>query len=155
MHRLNHQWLAPLEPGKCFFGRFLLRLSRLKRPQVMSMVKFSSTALNLVMILFYKYIYFGTPCTITLKSVICILKQTGEKGRSQAYIGHILGIYWACFRYILVILLRQTGEKGRSQARSPRQVTRLGPTRENPGTQLNLFRVVVVSTFKQNSNVGY
>ena len=31
---------------KSVFGRFLLRLSRIKRPQVMSMVKFSSTALN-------------------------------------------------------------------------------------------------------------
>ena len=31
---------------KVFFGRFLLRLSRIKRPQVMSMVKFSPIALN-------------------------------------------------------------------------------------------------------------
>ena len=46
VHRLNHQWLAPLDSGKCFFARFLLRLGRIKRPQVMSMVKFSSTALN-------------------------------------------------------------------------------------------------------------
>ena len=46
MHRLNHQWLTPLGPGKCFFGRFLLRLSMTERPQVMSMVKFSPTTLN-------------------------------------------------------------------------------------------------------------
>ena len=26
VHRLNHQWLAPLRHGKCFFGLFLLRL---------------------------------------------------------------------------------------------------------------------------------
>ena len=31
---------------KVFFGRFLLILSRIKRPQVMSMVKFCPTALN-------------------------------------------------------------------------------------------------------------
>ena len=48
VHRPNHQQLAPLGPGMCslvFFGRFLLRLSKIKRPQVMSMVKFSPTAL--------------------------------------------------------------------------------------------------------------
>ena len=31
---------------KVFFGRFLLRLSRIKGPQVISMVKFSPIALN-------------------------------------------------------------------------------------------------------------
>ena len=46
MHRLNHQWLTPLGPGKCFCGRFLLRLSRIKRPQVMLTVKFNPIALN-------------------------------------------------------------------------------------------------------------
>ena len=46
LHRLNHQWLAPLGPGKCFFGRFLLRLGRIKSSQVMSMVKFGPRALN-------------------------------------------------------------------------------------------------------------
>ena len=46
LHRLNHQWLAPLGPGKCFFGRFLLRLGRIKSSQVMSMVKFGPEALN-------------------------------------------------------------------------------------------------------------
>lgn len=35
-----------LGPGKCSFGRFLLILSRFKRPQVMSLVKFRPTALN-------------------------------------------------------------------------------------------------------------
>ena len=43
---LHHQWLAPLGPGKCFFCRFLLRLSRIKPPQVMSMAKFGPTALH-------------------------------------------------------------------------------------------------------------
>ena len=32
--------------GECFFGRFLLTLARIKRPQVMFMVKFSHTSLN-------------------------------------------------------------------------------------------------------------
>ena len=43
VHWLNHQWLEPLE---CLFGHFLLTLSRIKRPQVMFMVKFSPTVLN-------------------------------------------------------------------------------------------------------------
>ena len=38
-HRLNHQRLAALGPRKCFFGRFLLRLSKIKCSQVMSVVK--------------------------------------------------------------------------------------------------------------------
>ena len=46
VHWLNHQWLEPLGPAKCLFGRFLLTLSRIKRPQVMLRVKFSPTALN-------------------------------------------------------------------------------------------------------------
>ena len=46
VHRLNHQWLATHGPRKRFFGRFLLRLSRIKRPRVTSMVKFSPMALN-------------------------------------------------------------------------------------------------------------
>ena len=46
VHWLNHHLPAPLVSGDWFFGRFLLRLSRIKRPQVMSMVKFSPIALN-------------------------------------------------------------------------------------------------------------
>ena len=46
VHRLNRQWLAPLGPGKCFFGRFLLRLGSINLPQVISMVQFSHTTLN-------------------------------------------------------------------------------------------------------------
>ena len=46
VHRLNHQWLAPVGPGKCFFCHVLLRLGRIKSSQVMSMVKFSPIALN-------------------------------------------------------------------------------------------------------------
>ena len=54
---------------KVFFGRFLLRLSRIKRLQVMSMVKFSPTALNFG----YDSIstFFGTPC----RSVHLILQD--------------------------------------------------------------------------------
>ena len=47
------QWLAPFGPKKCFFGRFLLRLSRIKRSQVILMVKFTPQHSILVMILFY------------------------------------------------------------------------------------------------------
>ena len=47
VHWFNHHSPAPLVSGDWFFGRFLLRLSRIKRPQVISMVKFSSIALNL------------------------------------------------------------------------------------------------------------
>ena len=46
VHRRNHHLPAPLVSGDWFFGCFLLRLSRIKRPQVMSMVKFSPIALN-------------------------------------------------------------------------------------------------------------
>ena len=43
---LNHHLLAPLVSGDWLFGHFLLWLSRIKRTQVMSMVKFSPIALN-------------------------------------------------------------------------------------------------------------
>ena len=47
---------------KVFFCRFLLRLCRIKRPQVMSRVKFGPTQHSiLVMILFYKCIFLGHP----------------------------------------------------------------------------------------------
>ena len=46
MNWLNHHLPAPLVSGDWFSGRFLLRLSRIKRPKVMSMVKFSPIALN-------------------------------------------------------------------------------------------------------------
>ena len=49
VHRLNHQCTAvvgTIWTWKVFFGRFFLRLSRIKRSQVMWMVKFSPTALN-------------------------------------------------------------------------------------------------------------
>ena len=39
---------------------------------------------------------------------------------------------------IMAIVLKQTGGKARFQVRSPRQVTRLVPISEKPGTQLNL-----------------
>ena len=50
---LNHQWLEPFGPAKCLFGRFLLTLSRIKRPQVMFMGKLSAEHSILVLILFY------------------------------------------------------------------------------------------------------
>ena len=46
-----------------FFGRFLLRLSRIKRPQVMSMVKLSPIALNFGYDFVLLVHFFGTPCT--------------------------------------------------------------------------------------------
>ena len=61
MHRLNHQWLAPLEPGKCFFGRFLLRLNRIKRSQVISMGKFGLTAPYLGFDFFLLITFLGHP----------------------------------------------------------------------------------------------
>ena len=38
--------MIPLMPGNQFFGRFLLRLSLINPSQVVSMVKYSPTALN-------------------------------------------------------------------------------------------------------------
>ena len=43
--RPNHQWLVPLGL-ESVFCRFLLRLSRIKPPQVISMAKFGPTALH-------------------------------------------------------------------------------------------------------------
>ena len=64
VQRPNQQQLALLGPGMCslvFFGRFLLRLSKIKRPQVMSMVKFSPTALNFGYDFVLLVRFFGTP----------------------------------------------------------------------------------------------
>ena len=46
LHWLNHNLPTPLVSGDRFFGRFLLRLGRIKPSQVMSMVKFSPIALK-------------------------------------------------------------------------------------------------------------
>ena len=46
VHWLNHHLPAPLVSRDQYFGRFLLRISMIKHPQVMSMVKFSPIALN-------------------------------------------------------------------------------------------------------------
>ena len=63
MHWLNHHLLAPLVSGDWFFGRFLLRLSRIKRPQSMSTVKFSPTTLNFGYDFVLLVHFFGTSCT--------------------------------------------------------------------------------------------
>ena len=60
---LHHQRLSPLGPGKCLFGRFVLRLSRIKRLQVMSMGKIGPTALNFVYDFVLSVHFFGTPYT--------------------------------------------------------------------------------------------
>ena len=72
VHRLNHQWLAPLDSGKCFFGRFLLRLGRIKRSQAMYMVKFSPIALNFGYDFVLLVHFLGTPCSCL---VICFKKN--------------------------------------------------------------------------------
>ena len=46
MYCFNNQQPAPRKHGKCFVGRVLLRLSRIKRYQVILMGKFGPTALN-------------------------------------------------------------------------------------------------------------
>ena len=51
VHTLDHQCTAvvgTIWAWKVFFGHFFLRLSRIKRSQVMWMVKFSPRALNFV-----------------------------------------------------------------------------------------------------------
>ena len=63
VHWLNHHLPAPLVFGDWFFGRFLLRLSRIKGPQVMSMVKFSPIALNFSYDIVLLVHFFVTPCT--------------------------------------------------------------------------------------------
>ena len=54
-HRLNHQRPAPLGPRKCFFGRFLLRLSKIKCSQVMSVVKLTPQNFIFVMKTFLEW----------------------------------------------------------------------------------------------------
>ena len=61
VHWLTHHLPTPLVPGDWFFGHFLLRLSRIKRPQVMSMPKFSPTALNVDYDFVLLVHFFGTP----------------------------------------------------------------------------------------------
>ena len=51
-----------LGPGKCFFGHFLIRLSRNTRSQVMSMRKFCPRALNFCYDFLSSSHFFGTPC---------------------------------------------------------------------------------------------
>ena len=46
VHWLNQKNPAPRVSRKYFFSRFLLRLSLIKPSQVMTMVRFSPTALN-------------------------------------------------------------------------------------------------------------
>ena len=48
---------------KLFFGLFLLRLSWIKRPQVMSMVNCSPTVLNFGYDFVLLVPFFGTPCS--------------------------------------------------------------------------------------------
>ena len=67
VHWLNHHLPAPLVSGDWFFGRFLLRLSRIKRPQVMSMVKFSPIALNLGYDFVLLVHFFGTLCIFSFQ----------------------------------------------------------------------------------------
>ena len=67
MQRLNHPWLAPL-------GRFLLRLSRTKRPQVMSMVKFSPTAFKFGYDFAALVHFFGKPSIVTTVKLLWTLR---------------------------------------------------------------------------------
>ena len=54
-YRLNHQRLAALGPRKCFFCRFLLRLSKIKCSQVMSVVKLTPQNFIFVMKTFLEW----------------------------------------------------------------------------------------------------
>ena len=62
VHRLNRQWLAQLGL-ESVLGCFSLRLSRIKRSQVMSMGKFGPTAPNFFGLRQHLLLSFsGTPC---------------------------------------------------------------------------------------------
>ena len=80
VHWLNHHLPAPLVSGEWFFGRFLLRLSKIKRPQVMSMVKFSPITLNFRYDFVLFVIFFGTPCK-SLNGCFIIKTNKGFKSR--------------------------------------------------------------------------
>ena len=62
VHWLNHHLPAPYVSENWFFGRFLLRLSRINLPQVMSIVKFSPIALNFGYDFVLLVHFLGTPC---------------------------------------------------------------------------------------------
>ena len=62
VHWLNYKKPAPLVSGNRFFGRFLLRLSRIKPSQVMYMVNLGPTVLNFGYDFFLLVPFFGTPC---------------------------------------------------------------------------------------------
>ena len=54
---------------KVFFGRFFLRLSKIKRPQVMSMVKFRPIALNFGYDFVLLVLFFGHPVHMSALSL--------------------------------------------------------------------------------------
>ena len=62
---------------------FLLRLSRIKRPQVISMVKFSPIALNFgnEFVLFVHF--FGTPCICMTRNIFIISVTSSEDNSDQ------------------------------------------------------------------------
>ena len=57
-----------------FFGRFLLRLSRVNRPQVMSMVKFSPTAFKFGYDFAALVHFFGKPSIVTTVKLLWALR---------------------------------------------------------------------------------
>ena len=57
MHWLNRHLPAPLVSEECFFGRFLLRLSRIKSSQHISVGKSGPTALNFGYDFFFLYLF--------------------------------------------------------------------------------------------------
>ena len=60
---ITSQWSASLWPGKCFFLS-LIRLSRIKRSQAMSIVQFSPTALKFGYDFVLTVNFFRTPCML-------------------------------------------------------------------------------------------
>ena len=93
LHRLNHQWLAPLGPGKCFFGRFLLGLSRIRRSKVMSMLKITSATLKIQFMILIDLVYFLGQSVCDL--IIMILEKGWSVCTSDLILIHC-SIHYAC-----------------------------------------------------------
>ena len=106
VHWLNHHLPAPLVSGDWFFGRFLLRLSRIKRPQVMSMVKFSPIALNFGCDFVLLVLFLGHPVCVFFSVWVCVL------GKCVCVWGSVCVYIWEVCVYVWGVIGPWVGRVG-------------------------------------------
>ena len=83
MHWFNHHPPVPLVSGDWFFGRFLLGLGRVKRNQVLSMVKLSPIAIN-----------FG--CDSVYRTQVRSLAMLGSDSLTHSCLVNLIDVTLAC-----------------------------------------------------------